>query len=91
MRKFIKLTALAAAAVFAMVAMVSAAEFFVVKGPDGKPAVVDKKPADASSVLKGPFPTKEAADKALKDTASAAPVKAEGAAKKPVKLPSGGC
>jgi hypothetical protein len=91
MKKLLKLLVLAVAAVFVMVALVSAAEFFVVKGADGKPAVVDKKPDDAKSVVKGPFASKEEAEKALKDAASAAPVKAEGAAKKPVKLPSGGC
>jgi hypothetical protein len=58
----------------------------VVKGKDGKLAVVDKKPDDAASVVKGPFPDKAAADKALAEASKAA-----GAAKKPVKPPSEGC
>jgi len=60
----------------------AAAEFYVVKDAAGKVSVVDQKPADAKSILKGPFPTKADADKELK---------AQGSAKKPVKLPSQGC
>lgn len=59
-----------------------AAEFYVVKDASGKVSVVDQKPADAKSIVKGPFTTKADAEKELK---------AQGAAKKPVKLPSQGC
>jgi hypothetical protein len=45
---------------------VAAAEFYVAKDAQGKMAVVDKKPADVKSVVKGPFTTKEDAEKALK-------------------------
>jgi hypothetical protein len=58
-----------------------AADFFIVKDAAGKMSVVDKKPADEKSVVKGPFKTKEEAEKAMK---------AEGAAKKPTP-PDQGC
>jgi hypothetical protein len=45
---------------------IAADEFYVAKDAQGKMAVVDKKPADDKSVVKGPFATKEEADKALK-------------------------
>jgi len=88
--------ALVAVLAFGMATLAVAAEFYVVKGADGKPAVVDKKPADAKAVVKGPFKTKAEADKALKAAAGAAakaapPPKAKGSAKKPVKLPDEGC
>lgn len=50
---------------FGTIAM-AATEFYVVKDAQGKLAVVDKKPADAKSMVKGPFKTKEDAEKALK-------------------------
>ena len=49
----------------ATVAM-AATEFYVVKDAQGKMAVVDKKPEDPKSMVKGPFKTKEEAEKALK-------------------------
>jgi len=49
---------------------------------------IDKRPADAASIVKDSFKTKGEAEKALK---AAAPPKAEGAAPKPVKLPDKGC
>lgn len=63
-------------AAFGTVAL--AQDFYVVKDAAGKVAVVDKKPSDEKSVVKGPFKTKEEAEKALKD------------AGKP-KLPDEGC
>lgn len=63
---------------FATVAI--AAEFYVVKDAAGKMSVVDKKPDDAKSVVKGPFPNKADAEKAMQ---------AGGA--KPAKLPDEGC
>ncbi len=54
------------------------AEFYVVKDASGKTAVVDAKPADVKSVVKGPFKTKDEAEKAMKS------------AGKP-KLPEEGC
>jgi hypothetical protein len=66
---------------FGMVASGIAEDFFVAKDKAGKMAVVDKKPDDPASVVKGPFPTKAEAETALKAAAKAA---------KP-KLPSEGC
>ena len=51
---------------FGMATMAIAADFYVVKDASGKMMVVDKKPADAKSIVKGPFKTKEEADKAMK-------------------------
>jgi len=65
-----------------------AQEFYVVKDKAGKMAVVDKKPADAASVVKGPFKTKDEAEKAMQ---AAAPAKAEKPATKPIKPPAAGC
>ncbi len=59
-----------------------AADFYVVKDAAGKMTVVDKKPADAKSIVKGPFKTKAEAEKEMK---------AGGAAKKPIKPPTEGC
>jgi len=44
----------------------AATEFYVARDAQGKMAVVDKKSADAASIIKGPFKTKQDADKALK-------------------------
>lgn len=67
---------------FCMGSAALAAEFFVVKDAAGKVSIVDQKPADAKSIVKGPFATKDEAEKSLK---------AESAAKKPAKLPDQGC
>ncbi len=56
----------------ATVAM-AATEFYVVKDLQGKMAVVDKKPADAKAIVKGPFATKEEANKAIKSTETSSP------------------
>jgi hypothetical protein len=83
MRRLLKSLVVAAALLaFAFSTVAVAAEFYVVKDAAGKVSVTDQKPADAKSVVKGPFPTKEDAEKE---------VKAQGAAKKPVKLPTQGC
>jgi len=60
-------------------------EFYIVKGADGKMAVADKKPADAKSVVKGPFKTKKDAEAAMKAAAKA------GSASKPAAMPDEGC
>jgi hypothetical protein len=54
----------------------AATEYYVAKDVHGKAAIVDKKPADATSIVKGPFPNKEDAEKAMKtgDTAKPAPL-----------------
>jgi len=70
--------------VFGIATMAVAADFYVVKDASGKTAVVDKKPADAATIVGGPFKTKAEAEKAM-------PGKAAGAAKKPPKLPDQGC
>jgi hypothetical protein len=83
MRRLLKSLVVAASLLaFAFSTVAVAAEFYVVKDAAGKVSVTDQKPADAKSVVKGPFPTKEDAEKE---------VKAQGAAKKPVKLPTQGC
>jgi hypothetical protein len=83
MRRLLKSLVVAAALfAFAFSTVAVAAEFYVIKDAAGKVSVTDQKPADAKSVVKGPFPTKEDAEKE---------VKAQGAAKKPVKLPTQGC
>jgi len=73
---------------FALASVALAQEFYVVKDKAGKMSVVDKKPAYAASIVKGPFKTKDEGEKALKE--ASAP-KAEGPASKPVKLPDKGC
>ena len=65
---------------FGIASFAVAADFYVVKDASGKMAVVDKKPDDAKSVVKGPFTNKEAAEKAMKATAAG-----------PAKLPDEGC
>jgi len=67
---------------FGMATVTVAADFYVVKDAAGKMTVVDKKPADAKSIVKGPFKTKAEADKAMK---------AGGTAGKPIKPPTEGC
>jgi len=56
---------------FAMTSVALADEFYVVKDKAGKMTVVDKKPADAASVAKGPFKTKAEAEKAMADLGKA--------------------
>lgn len=59
---------------FAMATTAFAAdEFYVVKEAAGKLAVVDKKPADEKSVVKGPFKTKAEAEAAMKAAAKPKP------------------
>ncbi len=65
---------------FGFATLAIAAEFYVVKDAAGKMAVVDKKPDDVKSVVKGPFPNKADAEKAM-----------QAGAKKPAKLPDEGC
>lgn len=67
---------------FGLATVAVAADFYVVKDAAGKMTVVDKKPADEKSIVKGPFKTKDEADKALK---AAEPKK------KPVVPPAEGC
>lgn len=72
----------AALIAFGMATVAVAEDFYVVKDAAGKMMVVDKKPADAKSIVKGPFKTKAEADKAMK---------AGGTASKPIKPPTEGC
>lgn len=82
MKRMIRLVVVMVALIaFTTGTVAAAAEFFIVKDAAGKMSVVDKKPADEKSVVKGPFKTKEDAEKAMK---------AEGAAKKPTP-PDQGC
>jgi len=47
---------------------IAATEFYVAKDAQGKVSIVDKKPTDATSMVKGPFASKAEAEKAMKDT-----------------------
>jgi hypothetical protein len=71
---------LAALIAFGTATVAVAADFYVVKDAAGKIAVVDKKPADEKSIVKGPFKSKEDAEKSMKAAAS-----------KPAKPPAEGC
>ncbi len=73
---------LVALVAFGTATLAVAADFYVVKDAAGKASVVDKKPSDEKSIVKGPFKTKEDAEKSMK---------AAGAASKPVKPPAEGC
>ena len=85
MNKTLKLlVVLVALIAFGVASVAVAAEFYVVKGAGGALSVVDKKPADAKSIVKGPFKT-------MKEAQAAAAPKAAGSAKKPPKLPDEGC
>ena len=66
---------------FAFATVAVAADFYVVKDAQGKMTIIDKKPADEKSVVKGPFKTKGEAENAMK---AASP-------KKAVKPPAEGC
>jgi hypothetical protein len=57
----------------------AATEYYVAKDTQGKVSIVDKKPADAASIVKGPFPNKGDAEKAMKAAETG----------KPSALPSG--
>jgi len=56
----------------ATVAM-AATEFYLAKDTKGQVSIVDKKPADPTSIVKGPFATKAEAEKALKDAPTGKP------------------
>ena len=73
---------------FGLATVAIAAEFYVVKGPAGKLAIAEKKPADAKSLVKGPFGTKAQAEAALKQAQAGAAAKP---AKKPIRPPDEGC
>lgn len=81
MSKMLRLFVIVAALVaFGTATVAVADDFYVVKDASGKISVVDKKPADAKSIVKGPFKSKEDAEKATKAAAS-----------KPAKPPAEGC
>ena len=83
MNKMLKRTVVILALLaFSVASVAIAAEFYVVKDAAGKMSVVDKKPADAKSIVKGPFRTKDEAAKAAK---------APSAQKKPIAPPAEGC
>jgi len=81
-RLMVVVAALIAFGVAGVVVAADPGEFYVTKDAAGKVSIVDKKPADAKSIVSGPYKTKDEADKASK---------AAGTAKKPVKLPDQGC
>lgn len=74
---------------FGVATVAVAAEFYVVKDAAGKLAVADKKPADAKSVVKGPFKTKAEAENALKQAAAGG--SAAKPAEQPIRAPDEGC
>jgi hypothetical protein len=81
MSKMVRLFVVVAALVaFGTATMAVAADFYVVKDAAGKISVVDKKPADMKSVVKGPFKTKADAEKSMKAASS-----------KPMRPPAEGC
>lgn len=81
MSKLIRsLVVLVALICFGVASVAIAADFYVVKDASGKMSVVDKKPDDVKSVVKGPFPSKDEAEKVMKAGAA-----------KPAKLPDEGC
>jgi hypothetical protein len=71
MKKLIRCIAVVAFVAFAFAGVAVAQDFYVVKDAQGKLAIADKAPADAKSVVKGPFKTKDDAEKALKAAAAA--------------------
>lgn len=71
MKKLIRCIAVVALVTFAFAGVAVAQDFFVVKDAQGKLTVVDKAPADAKSVVKGPFKSKDDAEKAMKEAAAA--------------------
>lgn len=89
------MVAVIALVAFGLATLAVAAEYYVVKDAAGKASVTDKKPADPSAVVKGPFKTKKDADDALKSIAAGGAAKPAGKAespkKKPVKPPEEGC
>jgi hypothetical protein len=83
MKKILRRTVVVLALLaFGLATIAVAADFYVVKDAAGKMSVVDKKPADEKALVKGPFKTKDDAEKALK---------ASDTAKKPVVPPAEGC
>ena len=52
---------------------IAATEFYVAKDAQGKVSILDKKPTDATSIVKGPFASKEEAEKAMKDAETGKP------------------
>jgi hypothetical protein len=52
---------------------IAATEFYVAKDAQGKVSIVDKKPTDATSIVKGPFASKAEAEKAMKGAETATP------------------
>jgi hypothetical protein len=83
MSKMVRLiVVLVALVAFGMATLAVADDFFVVKDASGKISVVDKKPADAKAIVKGPFKTKADAENSMK---------AAGSASKPAKPPAEGC
>ncbi len=81
MGKMVRLAVVMLALVFGLsTSALAADEFYVVKDAAGKTMVVEKKPADAKLVVKGPFKTKADAEKALKAASTPRP-----------KLPVAGC
>ena len=55
---------------------VAASEFYVAKDAQGKVSILDKKPADATLIVKGPFASKAEAEKAIKDAQTGKPADA---------------
>jgi hypothetical protein len=73
MKAFRLIIAIVALTAFAISGVAFAADtFYVAKDVAGKIVVVDKAPADAKSIVKGPFKTIDEANQALADAEAAA-------------------
>ena len=73
MKAFRLIIAIVALTAFAISGVAFAADtFYVAKDAAGKIVVVDRAPADAKSIVKGPFKSIDEANQALEDAAAAA-------------------
>ena len=80
MGKLIRAMVVLMALVFGLSTMALAAEFYVVKDASGKMSITENKPTEAKALIKGPFKTKDDAEKAMNAMSSTKP-----------KLPDQGC
>lgn len=83
----------AALVAFGMTTLSMGAEFYVIKSRSGLLKVVDHKPKGGATVVKGPFGSREEADKAIKELkgTGGAPAQPEGSGAAPRSRPLTGC
>jgi len=72
---------------FGMTTLSMGAEFYVIKSRSGLLRVVDHKPRGGATVIKGPFSSREEADKAIKELRGTGriPARPEGSGATPTK------